>query len=102
MNAVFDFNTATRQDARPVRNRARGVVNPAEAFREFLLSRGLHPGGSVAPTGDRVQRCPADGDKPGRTSGWYVFVWTAPAPERRATGRNRRKLDVVRKRKRLA
>lgn len=73
MNAVFDFNTATRQDARPVRNRVRGVVNPAEAFREFLLSKGLHPGGSVAPTGDRVQRCPADGDKPGRTSGWYVF-----------------------------
>lgn len=73
MNAVFDFNTAARQDARPARNRARGVANPAAAFREFLLSRGLHPGGSVAPTGDRVQRCPADGDKPGRTSGWYVF-----------------------------
>lgn len=73
MNAVFDFNTAARQDARPVRNRVHGVANPAEAFREFLLSRGLHPGGSIAPTGDRVQRCPADGDKPGRTSGWYVF-----------------------------
>lgn len=82
MNAVFDFNTATRQDARPVRNRARGVANPAEAFREFLLSKGLHPGGSVAPTGERVQRCPVDGDKPGRTSGWYVFyVDDLPAGE---------------------
>lgn len=73
MNAVFYFNTAARQDARPVRNRAHGVANPAEAFREFLLSKGLHPGDGVAPTGDRVQRCPADGDKPGRKSGWYVF-----------------------------
>lgn len=73
MNAVFDFNTAARQDARPVHNRAHGVANPAEAFREFLLSKGLHPGDGVAPTGDRVQRCPADGDKPGRKSGWYVF-----------------------------
>ena len=73
MNAVFDFNTAARQDARPARNRAHGVANPAAAFREFLLSHGLHPDDSVVPTGNRVQRCPVDDDKPGRTSGWYVF-----------------------------
>ena len=62
MNAVFDFNTAARQDARPSRNRAHGVANPAAAFREFLLSHGLHPDDSVVPTGNRVQRCPVDDD----------------------------------------
>ena len=81
-NGWCDFNTAARQDARPARNRAHGVANPAAAFREFLLSHGLHPDDSVVPTGNRVQRCPVDDDKPGRTSGWYVlYVDGLPAGE---------------------
>lgn len=71
--AIFNFNNAGAQpEARPKAAPVALFGRAAEDFRAWLLSIGLKPE-AVVPTGDRVARCPTQDDKPGRTSGWYVF-----------------------------
>lgn len=71
--AIFDFNGAGAQpDARQKSAPAVSASRTLEDFRAWLLSIGLKPE-AIAPTGDRIARCPTADDKPGRTSGWYVF-----------------------------
>lgn len=74
--AIFDFNGAGAQpDARQKSAPAVSASRALEDFRAWLLSIGLKPE-AIAPTGDRIARCPTADDKPGRTSGWYVFMLT--------------------------
>ncbi len=72
-SAIFNFNDAgAQQETKPAAARTAPAGRTAEDFRLWLLSIGLRPE-VVVPTGDRVARCPTQDDKPGRTSGWYVF-----------------------------
>lgn len=69
---MLDFNDAERQQ--PKRSRIDFTLAcPDETFRRFLLEHGLRPESDITPTGERVVRCPVEGDRTGQNSGWYVF-----------------------------
>ena len=77
--APQDFNAAKPQAAQriaPFRH-----YDAASRFRAACEEFGLSPG-AVADTEGRIVRCPAQGDKPGRKSGWFIFFDDAlPAGE---------------------
>jgi phage/plasmid primase-like uncharacterized protein/KaiC/GvpD/RAD55 family RecA-like ATPase len=77
--ALQDFNAARPQTAIPAMPHR--YYDAASRFRAACEEFGLSPG-AVADTGGRIVRCPAQGDKPGRKSGWFIFFDDAlPAGE---------------------
>jgi phage/plasmid primase-like uncharacterized protein/KaiC/GvpD/RAD55 family RecA-like ATPase len=75
----LDFNTAKPQPAAPLLPRR--YHEAASLFRTACEEFGLSPG-AVVDTDGQIIRYPAQGDKSGKKSGWYIFFDDAiPAGE---------------------